>query len=339
MTEPLNPGRILGIGAGFWPAKTLLSAIELGVFTQIAAGGAQDLETLRAALGLHPRSAADFLDALVALGLLTRDPAGRYGNAPDVDFYLDRAKPSYAGGLLEMFNARLYGFWGHLTEALRTGEPQNEIRTAKPGDDLFAALYADPDRLEGFLRAMTGASLPTAQAVAAHFDWSGAESFCDIGCAQGGFVAEVALAHPRLAAMGYDLTPVGPVFQRHMAARGATARFIPGNFFTDPLPKADVLVMGHILHDWGLADKRRLLAKAIDALPQGGRLLVYDMMIDDARCENVMGFMMSLNMLIETKEGFDYTAADCRGWMTEAGFGDLRTVKLPGPYSMVVGRK
>lgn len=339
MTEPLNPGRILAVAAGFWPAKTLLSAIELGLFTHLAAAGPQDAAGIGAALGLHPRARRDFLDALVALGMLERDAAGRYSNAADVDFYLDRAKASYAGGLPEMFNTRLYGFWGNLTEALQTGLPQNEIRHSQSGEDLFAALYADPARLEGFLKAMTGASLPTARAVAAHFDWSGASSFCDIGCAQGGFVAEVALARPELAASGYDLSPVGPVFERHLAARGAKATFIPGNFFTDPLPQADVLVMGHILHDWGLDDKRRLLAKALDALPQGGRLLVYEMMIDDARRENVMGFMMSLNMLIETEGGFDYTGADCMGWMKEVGFRETRVEHLVGPDSMVIGIK
>lgn len=336
---PLTHARILQIGLGFWPAKTLLSAVELGLFTQLAAAGPQELGPLRAALGLHGRSAQDFLDALVALGLLERDQAGRYSNGAEAAQFLDRAKPTYVGGLLEMANARLYGFWGHLTEALRTGEPQNEIRSAQPGDDLFAALYADPARLENFLRAMTGVSRPTAQAVAAQFDWSGAASFCDIGCAQGGLVAEIALAQPRLQAMGFDLPAVGPIFQAYMAERGVTARFLPGSFFTDPLPAADVLLMGHILHDWSLAEKRRLLEKAYVALPPGGRLLVYDMMIDDARRENVMGFMMSLNMLIETTEGFDYTAADCRGWMAEAGFRDLQTVRLPGPHTMVVGRK
>ena len=338
-TPPLTHARLLQIGLGFWPAKTLLSAVELGVFTHLAASGPQDLAQAGAALGLHPRSAADFLDALVALGLLERDAAGRYANGAEAARFLDRAKPTYVGGLLEMANARLYGFWGRLTEALRTGEPQNEIRGAKPGEDLFAALYADPARLEGFLKAMTGVSRPTAQAVAAQFDWSGAGSFCDIGCAQGGLVAEVALAQPRLAAMGFDLPAVAPVFQAYMAERAVTARFLPGSFFTDPLPTADVLVMGHILHDWGLADKRRLLEKAYAALPAGGRLAVYDMMIDDARRENVMGLMMSLNMLIETSEGFDYTAADCRGWMAEAGFRELQTVQLPGPHSLVVGRK
>lgn len=338
-SPPLTHARILQVGLGFWPAKTLLSAVELGVFSHLAAAGPQTLEPLRRALGLHERGARDFLDALVALGFLLRDEAGRYANGAEAERFLDRAKPSYVGGLLEMMNARLYGFWGRLTEALRSGEPQNEIRRAQPGEDLFAALYADPARLEGFLKAMTGVSRPTAEAVAASFDWAGASSFCDIGCAQGALVAAVALARPELQAMGYDLAPVEPIFRAHMAERGVRARFLPGSFFTDPLPAADVLFMGHILHDWGLADKRRLVAKAYAALPPGGRLAIYDMMIDDARRENVMGLMMSLNMLIETSEGFDYTVADGRGWLAEAGFRAIETVPLPGPHTMVVGRK
>jgi hypothetical protein len=74
--------------------------------------------------------------------------------------FLDRAKPSYIGGLLEMCNARLYGFWGNLAAGLKTGEAQNE---AKRGEDVFAELYADPARLKQFLSAMTGISMGVAR--------------------------------------------------------------------------------------------------------------------------------------------------------------------------------
>ena len=334
--ETVTPRTIMQIGMGYWASKTLLSAVELGLFTALARGP-KSLEALRADLGLHERGARDFFDALVALGLLRREN-GQYSNTVETALFLDRGKPSYVGGILEMSNARLYQHWGKLTEALRTGRQQNEETGA---GDTFETLYSDPERLEGFLRAMTGVSLLSGRAMATAFPWREVKSFIDVGCAQGGLTAEIALAHPHLSATGFDLPQVAPVFERYIARHGLTSRvhFRSGNFFAEPLPSADVIIMGHILHDWDLAEKRMLLGKAHDALPAGGRLIVYDSMIDDDRRENVQGLLMSLNMLIETPGGFDYTGADCIGWMTEAGFREPKLHPLDGPISMVVGTK
>src|SRR5262245_17099608 len=206
MTREVTPDRILKLGLGFWGPKALLSAVEVGVFTELARGPA-DLAALTDRLGLHPRAARDFLDALVALGLLVRD-GGRYANTPETDFFLDRAKPSYVGGLLEMANARLYGFWGQLTEALRTGRPQNESK-ADPGASPFKALYADPARLRGFLQGMTGISLGAAKAIAQKFPWRDYRTFVDVGGAQGALAVQVCLPHPHLTGANFDLPAVG----------------------------------------------------------------------------------------------------------------------------------
>src|SRR3954467_8727399 len=270
----IAPDKILQLGSAFWGSKTLLSAIELGLFMHLAQQGSLTLAEVRAGLGLHERSARDFFDALVALGMLQRLPDGRYANMPETELYLDKAKPSYVGGMLEMMNARLYRFWGNLTEGLKTGLPQNESRHGEP--DLFGVLYRDPERLTQFLQAMTGLSLPTARAIAAVFPWREYRTFADIGCAQGGLTCEIARAHPHLTGCGYDLPAVGPVFERYVAQQGVAQRleFRAGDFFKDPLPGVDVLVMGHILHDWSLDEKMLLLRKAYDALPSGGSLIV-----------------------------------------------------------------
>jgi hypothetical protein len=333
----VTPDYIMQLGLGFWASKTLLSAVELGLFTELAKGPAT-AEAVGERLGLHPRGARDFLDALVSLKVLERDAEGRYYNAPEAATFLDRSKPSYMGGMLEMANARLYPFWGSLTEALRTGRPQNEV---KSGDDFFGALYADPARLEGFLGAMSGLSLGAARAIARKFPWSDYQTFVDVGGAQGGLPVEIARAHTHLSGINFDLPAVRPVYEKYVAAHGLSDRlgFRPGDFFKDALPKADVLVMGHILHDWNLEEKRALLAKAYEALPEGGALIVYEALIDDGRRENTLGLLMSLNMLIETPGGFDYTGADCRRWMREAGFRETRVEHLVGPDSMVVGIK
>jgi hypothetical protein len=332
----VTPERIFELGFAYWGSKTLLSAVELGVFSALAPEPL-DAETLRERLGLHPRSARDFFDALVALGLLEREGV-RYRNMPDTDLFLDRAKPSYCGGFLEMSSTRLYGFWGALTEALRTGQPQNDGKT---GGDFFAALYQDPVRLRDFAHAMTGISMASAIAIARQFPWAQYRTFADVGAAEGCLAVQVALAHPHLTGIGYDLAPLGPIFGDFVAACGLLdrLRFQAGDFFRDPLPAVDVLVMGHVLHDWGLEEKQTLLAKAYAALPPGGALLVYESMIDDERRANAFGLLMSLNMLIETPAGFDYTPSQCAAWMRAAGFRETRSEPLVGPESLVVGIK
>jgi hypothetical protein len=336
MNEP-QPDRILQVGLGFWASKALLSAVEMELFTELAKHP-EDLATLQARLKLHPRSARDFLDALVSLKFLERRD-GRYYNTPSTDFFLDKRKPSYIGGILEMANSRLYPFWGGLTTALRTGLPQNETRDGSPNP--FIALYADPARLKQFLKAMSGVSHGANLAIARKFPWSKYRTVVDVGTAQGDLVTQVALANPHIEGTGFDLPEVGPIFEEYVEANGISGRvkFSPGSFMEQALPKADVVMMGHILHDWGLETKRMLVRKAYEALPDGGAYIVYESIIDDDRSENSFGLLMSLNMLVETADGFDYTGADCSGWMKEAGFRETRVEHLIGPDSMVIGTK
>jgi O-methyltransferase/methyltransferase family protein len=337
MSETLDPSNIVMLGVGFWGPKVLLSAVELGLFTELGQGPL-DAETLRTRLRLHERSARDFFDALVALGMLERRD-GRYSNTKETAHFLDRSKPDYIGGLLEMLNGRLYGFWGSLTEGLRTGEPQNEVKTGQ--GDIFDTLYSDPQRLRGFLQAMTGLSMGTAMAMARKFPWKEHKRFVDVGCAQGCIPVQVALANPHITGGGFDLEVVKPIFQEYLKRFGLESRlaFQSGNFFEDPLPEADVLSMGRILHDWDLEKKMDLLKKAHAALPKGGALIVYESLIDDDRRRNVAGLLMSLNMLIETRGGFDFTGADCTGWMKKVGFSKTFVEHLHGPDSMAVGIK
>ena len=326
---------IMQVAFGFWPSKVLLSAVELQVFTELASGP-EDLNALTGRLGLHPRSARDFLDALVALGFLQR-AGGQYSNSPATDYFLDKRKPTYCGGLLEMANHRLYGFWDRLTTALRTGEMQAESK----GENFFARLYADPDRLKGFLRAMTALSHTANMAIATTFPWSKYKSAVDVGCAQGDLVVQIARANPHISGIGFDLAEVARVFEDYVRENGVSSRvkFQAGSFFDDPLPRADVVVMGHILHDWDLQQKKFLIRKAYEAIPPGGAFIAYDAMIDDDRCQNLFGLLVSLNMLIETPGGFDYTGADCVAWMKEAGFREVRVEFLGGVDSMAVGIK
>ena len=332
-----HPDHILQTGLAFWASKTLLSAVEMEVFTELAKGP-ETLDTLTGRLGLHPRSSHDFLDTLVALGFLERSN-GAYANTPSTDFFLDKHKPSYMGGILEMANQRLFHHWGHLTTALRTGQRQNEAAGSE--SEAFAALYADPARLRTFLRAMTGISRGANMAIAARFPWMQYNSAADCGTAQGDLIVQVALKNPHITGTGFDLPEVAPIFEEYVETNGLTSRvrFQGGSFFSDPLPKVDVILMGHILHDWNLDEKKMLIRKAYEAIPEGGAFIVYDALIDDDRSKNAFGLLMSLNMLIETPGGFDYAGEDCIGWMKEAGFRETRVEHLVGPDGMVIGIK
>ncbi|MDQ3032028.1 MAG: acetylserotonin O-methyltransferase [Myxococcota bacterium] len=341
MTEQLNPGSIVQLGLGFFASKTLLSAVELGVFTELAKGPA-DAAALGTALGLHRRAWFDFFDALVALGMLDREGEGasaRYRNTAQSAAFLDRNSPSYVGGILEMANARLYRFWGDLTPALRTGEPQNEIKHS--GKPMFDELYADPARLEQFMRAMAGISAGNFAILAEKFDFSRYATLCDVGGATAQLSILAATRHPRLTCTSCDLPAVQPIAQRSIEAAGLTDRVRAESldFFAQPIPKADVVTMGMILHDWNLEKKMHLIRSAYDALPEGGAFIVVEALIDDARRQNAFGLMMSLNMLVEFGDAFDYTARDFESWCREAGFQRFEVIPLAGPSSAAIAYK
>jgi hypothetical protein len=326
---------------GFWPSKTVLSAVELELFTNLGAE-AMTGEELGEQLGLHPRAIYDFLDTLVALRLLERDgdgSDGRYRNTEETATFLDKRSPAYIGGILEMSNARLYRFWGDLTEALRTGKPQNEVKHA--GKAMFEELYSDPARLEQFMKAMEGISRGNFQALAEKFDFSKYKTVCDVGGATGQLCRILAGRHPHLQCTSYDLPVVAPIAEEAIAAEGLTDRVAAasGDFFADPLPQADVVTMGLILHDWNLDRKMHLIGSAYEALPEGGAFIVIENLIDDARRENAFGLMMSLNMLIEFGDAFDFTGADFADWCREVGFREVEFLPLTGPASAGIAYK
>ena len=253
----LDPSQIMQVGMGFFASKTLLSAVELGLFAALAKGPMTGGE-IAATLGLAPRAVPDFPDALVALKLLDREgdgPAARYANTAEGALFLDSNSPAYIGGILEMANSRLYRFWADLTEALRSGQPQNETKGS--GESMFAKLYESPERLEQFMNAMSGVSAGNFRAFARQFDFSGYGTLCDIGGATGQLSCMVAGENPHMRCTSFDLPKVVPIAQKRIAAVGLADRVeaMGGDFFADPLPKADVVTMGMILHDWNIEKK------------------------------------------------------------------------------------
>ncbi|MCH8128104.1 methyltransferase [candidate division KSB1 bacterium] len=342
MTEKqVNPSKIMQIGMGFWASKTLLTAVNMELFTYLANGelSGQDIKTR---LGLHERGLYDFLDTLVALGFLKRSglkETALYRNAEDTDLFLDKNKQSYVGGMLEMSNNRLYPFWHNLEDGLKTGAPQNETKTG--GKPLFEELYANEENLREFLKAMGGIQMGNFMTFSKKFDFSNYGTLCDIGGAGGYLSAQVVLNNDHMKCISFDLPPVSPVATETINNMSLGDKIIiqSGDFFKEDFPKADIITMGNILHDWGTQDKKMLIKKAYDALPQGGALVVLENIIDDDRSKNAFGLMMSLNMLIETPEGYDFSLADFDRWAKEIGYRETSTMPLTGPSSAVIATK
>lgn len=337
-----NPSHIMEVGMGFFSSKVLLTAVNEGLFTLLA-NNPQSIEQIKEQLNWNctNRHAMDFLDTLHALGFLKREGIGFdsvYSNSLEADVFLDEDKNSYVGGMLKMANNRLFRFWADLDLAMKTGEAQNE---SKEGDDIFEAIYQDHDKLKEFINAMTGVQMGNFVAFASSFDFTEYNTLCDIGGSGATLSIQVALHQPHMTCTSLDLPPVRPIANENIQKFKVNdrVRAISGDFFEDEFPHADVIVMGNILHDWGMDKKQVLIKKAYDALPEGGALVVIENIIDDQRNTNIFGMTMSLNMLIETQNGFDYTLSDFEHWTKKAGFQSVDILPLVGPSSAAIAFK
>jgi precorrin-6B methylase 2 len=337
----ISPSKIIETGMGFWASKTLLTAVNLGLFTLLAKG-TLSAEEIKEHLELNERSIYDYLDALVALGFLKRKgllETATYTNTAETDFYLDKNKATYIGGMLEMGNNRLYPFWNNLEDALKTGLPHNEVKNSNM--PLFEVLYSNEQRLRQFISAMGGFQMANFTAFAKNFDFSDHKTLCDIGGAGCELSIQVSTLHPHMKCISFDLPKVSEIAKEKLEEMDFSPRIniVSGNFFNEDFPSVDIITMGNILHDWGTRDKKLLISKAYQALPKGGALVVLENLIDDDRNENVFGLLMSLNMLIETYEGYDYTASKFNRWAHEAGFVRTEVMPLIGPTSAAIAYK
>lgn len=339
-----SPESIMQIGMGFWASKTLLTGVKFQLFTHLAEKQKLSGPEIKSLLDLKctDRNVFDFLDTLVTFGFLQREgilETAKYSNGVNTDFFLDKKKPSYLGGILEMSNNRLYKFWDNLENALLTGEPQNEIKNGAKHP--FAELYKSPEKLKEFINAMGGIQLGNFMAFAQKFDFSGYKTLTDAGGAGAMLSIMVAKHQPHMQCISFDLPPVEPVARENIKRFNLSDRIktASGSFFETDIPSSDIITMGNILHDWDEENKLILMKKVYDALPENGAFIVIENIIDDNRNKNTFGLLMSLNMLIETGHGFDYTFNDFNKWATQTGFRRTAHIPLAGPSSACIAYK
>jgi hypothetical protein len=321
-----TPAGIIRLCNAFCDAKALLTAVELDLFTTLHPGPATE-EEIKEKLALHGRGLGDFLNLLTALGLLEKEN-GRYRNAPGADRYLVTHLPEYVGGFMHRANNNLYPAWGRLTEALRTGKPTAE------GD--FEQVIANPKVLGQFIRMMDALTQVLGPQLIEAFEWSQFKTMLDVGGCRGNMASQIVKANPGLYGHVFDLPPMKPFFDEHMANLGLTDRleFHGGNVFHDDLPSADLVVLGHILHDFDRDHRRRILHKAAAAVNPGGTLLVYDRMLDEDP-RHVENLVISIDMLLVSDGGSEYPASEIREHAAEVGFTEFFSKPL-GDYDTLV---
>jgi len=344
--EQPDPSKIMQIGMGYWASKTLLAAVKFGLFTHLAGTKLSGKEIKqKLSLNTTDRHVYDWLDTLVSLGFLQREgvmDSSVYTNSLDTEVFLDKKKPSYIGGILEMGNNRLYKFWGDLEEALITGKPQNESKNSSDGNmSFFADLYKDPAKLQEFMDAMSGIQLENFIMLAKKFDFNKYKTLVDIGGADGLLSIQICLNHPDIHCSTFDLPPVAPVAKKRIDQFNLSDRItvVSGDFTKDELPSAEIITMGNIIHGMDEENKQLLVNKVYASLPENGALMTIENIIDDERRVNTFGLLMSLNMLIENGNAFDYMPSDFKRWATKAGFKRTEIIPLAGPTSAAIAYK
>jgi hypothetical protein len=341
----LTPEKIMQVGMGFWASKALLSAVHFGLFTLLS-GRKMSGADIRSQLGwgTTQRHTYDLLDVLVSLGFLEREGLlddARYSNTPETDLFLDENKPTFIGGILKMGNHRLYRFWADLEEGLATGQPQNETKGTLVGEAGFEKLYESPERLREFVNAMSGIQMGNFMTLVKKFNFSNYKTLCDVGGADGTLSVQIALTHPGIQCITTDLKQVEQIANEKIGRLNLSdrIRFLPHDFFRDPIPRAEIITMGNILHGMNEEDKINMIGKVYEALPQNGAFIVIENIIDNDRRQNTFGLLMSLNMLIENGDAFDYTMNDFTSWATQAGFQRTELIPLAGPTSAAIAYK
>lgn len=323
--EQLSPVPLMQLASGFWAFKTLATAVELGLFAALSGGIALTKKEVGDSLGLDERPSDQLLAACASLGLLdTAD--GRYRNSALAERFLASSETSFAG-FVRYLDQMEYRAWFDLPTALRTNRPVTWDPDQQ--DSLFAT--ADPKMLQLFWSAMHSISSIDARQLDGVYDFTSHRRFLDIGGGTAPYPIHLCGQHPDLQATVLDLEQVREPAEAAIAAAGLQERvtFVTGDFINDALPDGfDVMLLGNILHDWDEPTGRAIVAKCRAALPPGGALLICELMLTPDRSGPPPAALMGLNMIVETKDGRNYSTSELMEWLRDAGFEQVQHLPM-----------
>jgi acetylserotonin N-methyltransferase len=322
MPDPVDPAPVLDSLDGFRRSKTMFAALELGVFERLSRGPAS-ADLLSRDLQLHADATERLLDTCVGLELLAKKD-GVYSNLPVAATYLVRSSPQALVGYIDYSNRVGYKLWGDLETGIRKGTHLWETTYGLKGN-IFDHFFKTDDSKRDFLLGMHGMGMLSSPLVVRTFDLGRFKHLVDLGGATGHLVLEACKRYPNLRGSVFDLPPVIASARDFLARspEGSRIGLIAGDFFSDPLPEADLFALGRILHDWSVDKIRILLAKIYDRLPSGGALLIAERLLNADKSGPLRGNLQSLNMLVCT-EGKERNAGEYRGLLAEAGFRDVQ---------------
>jgi acetylserotonin N-methyltransferase len=332
-----DPTPVTDLIDAFRRSKTMFTAVSMGVFDILAAGPA-DLDSLAQQLKAQPGSLARLLDACAGLGFL-RKQDGKYANEPVADVYLTTNSPRALIGYIRYSDAVLYRMWEHLDDAVREGSHRWR-QTFDFDGPIFSHFFRTDESMRTFMRGMHGFGLLSSPAVAAAFDLSGFHRIVDLGGGTGHLVIAACERYPQLRGAIFDLPRVVELAREPVGESSAKDRIelLPGDFFTDALPAADLYTVCRILHDWNEEKIETLLRKIHTALPEGGALMVAERLLDDDKTGPSNAAMQSLNMLICT-EGRERNFAEYESLLRRAGFAKVEARRTGKPVDAVMAWK
>ena len=339
-TASLSPISLMQLASSFWAFKTLSTAVELDLFTHMAQSGSLTVEQFAAVHGFAARPAEMLLAGCASLGLLQRSGSG-YGNTALAAEFLVRGRPYYFGGFVTMLDKRLYAGWDKLPDAMRNNRPT----TWDPSKHSSLFDGADPAMMATFWEAMHSLSTFTARTLGEAVDFSRFRRLLDVGGGSAAFDIELCRRYPQLRTTVYDLPFVTEIATRNVREAGLDGRIAMhgGNFFTDPQFPAghDIVLFSMIMHDWDEQQDRELLRKCYQTLPSGGIVVICELLVNDEKTGPPAAALMSLNMLVETEGGRNYTPSEYRGWLEATGFRnvEVKWFEAAGANGVVIGHK
>lgn len=339
----LSPEPVFQMMTGFWVSKALMTAVELDLFTKLAGGKQATVQDLQEMLAMESRPAEVFASALASLGLLQKNTGGEFSNSPLAEAFLSAKSPAYMGGIIRMFDERLYKGWDHLAWSLANNKP---VDAMKGGG--VESMFADAKKNESikamqkFTHAMHGISVGPAMALAKAFDFTKCKKMLDVGGGSGVYALQVAKEYPQVEATVADLAPVCKVADEYILRYGLAGRVktLVADFFKDDLPKGyDAVFFSHIIHDYDEDKCVALLKKAYASLSDGGAVIISEWMLNDDKTGPVPSALMGLNMMIETNGGRNYSFAEISSMLAKAGFKRMEKRLLAGPAEIAIGYK